>query len=213
VYTIVCFGDSNTWGYDPATCTRYPPDCRWPRVLSSTLEAIRPGEFEVVAEGQNGRTTVWDDPVEGERNGSRYLIPCLESNKPLDLLVILLGTNDLKHRFGLSAFDIAKGALRLALMARASATGPGDSAPAVLLIAPPPLAPMTGFAKNFEGGREISGKLGLEFAELAAANGIPCLDAGTVVRSSEVDGIHLDPEEQVKLGKAVAARVLDMFGN
>ena len=127
--------------------------------------------------------------------------------------MILLGTNDLKHRFGLSAFDIAKGAIKLALMARASATGPGDASPAILVVAPPPLAPMTGFAKNFEGGLEISKNLGLEFAELAAENGIPFLDAGTVVRSSEVDGIHLDAEEQVKLGKAVAARVLDLFGN
>lgn len=209
--TIVCFGDSNTWGYDPSTCGRYPPENRWPCVLDSTLDAIRPGEFTIIAEGQNGRTTVWDDPVEGQKNGSLYLLPCLESHKPVDLVVIMLGTNDLKHRFGLSAFDIAKGALRLATLAGGSAFGTGDKAPSVLLVAPPPFARMSGFAKNFEGGAENSKKLGVEFTELALVNNIPFLDAGMVIRSSDIDGIHLDPEEQVKLGKAVAARILEMF--
>ncbi len=96
--TILCFGDSNTWGARPLTSlndiTRYGPDVRWGSVLRGTL-----GEgFWVVEEGLNGRTTVWPDPVEGEyKSGKSYLPACLESHAPLDLAAIMLGTNDLNQ--------------------------------------------------------------------------------------------------------------------
>ena len=107
--TILCYGDSNTWGYDPVSQDRYPPTQRWVSVLARELGP----EYQVIAEGLNGRTTVWPDPVEGEhKNGKAYLLPCLESHHPLDLVVLMLGTNDLKHRFGLSAWDIARAAGR-----------------------------------------------------------------------------------------------------
>ena len=96
---ILCYGDSNTWGYDPASGERFAADIRWTGVLRKVLASDR---FEVIEEGLNGRTTVWDDPIEGQKNGRQYLIPCLESHRPLDLVVILLGTNDLKKRFSLS---------------------------------------------------------------------------------------------------------------
>ena len=104
--TIVCFGDSNTWGFNPATKDRLDRDSRWTGVLRNTLGA----EYIVVEEGLNGRTTVWDDPIEGYKNGKTYLIPCLETNHPFDLITIMLGMNDLKKRFSLSAFDVANGA-------------------------------------------------------------------------------------------------------
>jgi lysophospholipase L1-like esterase len=89
VRTILCYGDSNTWGYNPSTGGRYARDERWPGVLRTEL-----GEgYLVIEEGLNGRTTVWDDPIEGYKNGSTYLIPCLETHKPIDLVIILLGTN------------------------------------------------------------------------------------------------------------------------
>jgi len=206
--TIVCFGDSNTWGYNPASGGRYPAAERWVGVLATALEAKSPGAFSVIAEGQNGRTTVWDDPFEGPKNGSLYLLPCLESHKPVDLLVIMLGTNDLKHRFGLSAWDIAHGAARLVEVAQASAFGPGDRPPRVLLIAPPPVGRLSNFAGMFEGAAETSKGLSEAFAAVAAE--LPCdfLDAGRVVRSSDRDGIHLDPEGHRALGNAVAERVL-----
>ncbi len=89
--TIVCFGDSNTWGFAPISKARYDRDTRWPGVLRNALG----GGYLVIEEGQNGRTTVWDDPIEANKNGATYLLPCLESHKPLDLLIIKLGTNDL----------------------------------------------------------------------------------------------------------------------
>ena len=138
--TILCFGDSNTWGCAPLgnseNHTRYGPDVRWGSVLRTTL-----GEgYWVIEEGLNGRTTIWADPVEGEyKSGKSYLTACLESHAPLDLVIILLGTNDLKHRFGLSAWDIAASAAVLVEMVQASSSGQNGGAPRVLLICPPPV--------------------------------------------------------------------------
>ena len=97
---ILCFGDSNTWGYVPLTVDRYPESVRWTGVMAQALGA----GFRIIEEGQNGRTTVWDDPLEGDnKNGLRYLPACLESHHPLDLVIIMLGTNDLKARWNLCA--------------------------------------------------------------------------------------------------------------
>ena len=102
--TVLCYGDSNTWGYDAATEGRYPYDKRWTTVLARELGS----EYLVIPEGLNGRTTVWPDPIEGEyKSGKSTLLAILESHYPIDLVVLMLGTNDLKHRWGLSAWDIA----------------------------------------------------------------------------------------------------------
>ena len=98
----------------------------------------------MIAEGHPGRTTVHDDPIEGEhRNGARILPALLESHRPIDLLAIHLGTNDLKPRFSAGPADIAAGLERLVRMARASAAGPGGGAPAILLLCPPPIVPFS----------------------------------------------------------------------
>ena len=108
--TILCYGDSNTWGYDPQKGGRYPKPIRWTSVLQETLGK----NFDIIAEGLNGRTTVWDDPVEGEhRNGKKYLLPCLHTHKPIDLVILFLGSNDLKYRFSVTSEDIAKSVLSL----------------------------------------------------------------------------------------------------
>ena len=131
--TILCYGDSNTWGYDPETGERFPEDVRWPGVLRTKLG----DDYRVIEEGLSGRTTVWDDPIEGvHKNGRTYLGPCLESHKPVDLVTLMLGTNDLKTRFGSSASDIAQGAAQLSEMVSRSGCGPGGGAPVVLLISP-----------------------------------------------------------------------------
>lgn len=209
--TILCFGDSNTWGYNPSNGQRYDKAIRWPSVLAATLDAAFPGEFEIIPEGQNGRTTVWEDPV-GQKRGSLHLLPCLETHKPVDLLIIMLGTNDLKHRFGVSSYDVARGVAYLAGMARTSEFGPGNSAPAVLIVAPPPFATLSEFGSEFEGGAKKSLTLGREILAYATLKGFPCFDAGTVIHSSDKDGIHLEPEEHHKLGVALAPRVIELIG-
>lgn len=200
---FLCYGDSNTWGADPATAERFDNETRWTRVLAATLGA----GYEIIEEGQPGRTTVWNDPIEGERNGLTYLTPCLESHCPLDGVVLMLGTNDLKQRFGLSAFDVAEGAKRLVRVIQASATGRGGKAPRVLLLAPPPLAPLTGYAEMFAGGEAKSRQFGEHFARVAAEIGCDVFDTAGVIRSSAIDGIHWDASEHVKLGRALAVVV------
>jgi lysophospholipase L1-like esterase len=200
--TVLCYGDSNTWGYSPIDGTRYARDVRWPGVLRKEL-----GEgYLVIEEGLNGRTTVWDDPIEGYKNGKEYLIPCLETHKPIDLVIILLGTNDLKMRFSVSAFDIANGAGVLVDIVKKSATGPDGGAPLVLLLAPPPVARLTDFAEMFEGAKPKSERFAAHYWRVAQEKGCAFMDTGQVIVSSDLDGIHFEPGEHRKLGMAVAAR-------
>ena len=197
---ILCYGDSNTWGWSPITRERYDDRTRWTRVLASDLGA----EYEVIEEGLNGRTTVWDDPLEGDgRNGFSYLLPCLETHRPLDLVIIMLGTNDLKKRFSLTASDIALGAAVLVKAVQQSAAGREAKAPPVLLLAPPPVGRLTEFAEEFEEATEKSKKLGDRYRQVAHELGCALLDTSTVILSSDVDGIHFDPEEHAKLGHAM----------
>jgi len=208
--TILCYGDSNTWGYSPSTQDRYGRDERWGGVLRNALGE----EYVVIEEGLNGRTTVWDDPVEGiYKNGKTYLTPCLESHQPIDLVVILLGTNDLKRRFSAGTFDIAQGAGVLVQIIQKSETGPNGEAPRVLLLAPPPVANLAGtdFVEMFKGAEEKSKHFSREFRRVAGELGCEFLDAGEIIVSSKLDAIHLDAEEHRKLGQAVAARVQEIF--
>lgn len=206
--TVLCFGDSNTWGANPATPGRFPREGAWPAVVRDVLGA----GYWVIDEGLPGRTTVWDDPIEGYKNGKEQLIPCLYSHNPIDLVIILLGTNDLKKRFSVSAFDIANSAGVLVDIVQKSDAGPDGAPPQVLLMAPPKLASLTEYRWMFEGGEEKSTRFGVEYARVAALKGCHYLDAGTVIVSSPLDGIHFALEEHAKLGRTVAARVRDILG-
>ncbi len=206
MFEVLCFGDSNTWGCSPQTGERFPRDVRWTGVLQAALG----GGYFVIEEGQGGRTTVWDDPVERYKNGRAYLIPCLESHKPLDLVILMLGTNDLKKRFSLPASDIALCVGGLLDVILASGSGRGGAAPKMLLLAPPPLARLTFFAEMFQDGTEKSRLLGERYGEAARERGCAFLDTSTVIRSSEADGIHFDAEEHKKLGRAVAKIVREI---
>jgi lysophospholipase L1-like esterase len=208
---ILCFGDSNTWGYSPHTFDRYPRDVRWTGVLQMELGP----DYHVIEEGLNARTTVWDDPIEGvgsSKNGRAYLIPCLESHKPLDLVIIKLGTNDLKYRFSVTATDIANSAGTLVDVVKNSQAGRGNSSPAVLLIAPPPLGRLTDFAEMFKGGVEKSKEFAVQFRRVAQEKGCAFLDAGQILTCSEADGLHYDPEGHRALGLAVARKVKEILG-
>jgi lysophospholipase L1-like esterase len=199
----VAFGDSNTWGFDPATGARFSRAKRWPIVMQHELGP----DFEVIAEGLGGRTTVHDDPIMPYRSGAEALPPCLMSHTPVDLVILALGCNDLKKRFSVSAFDIAEGAARLIFLARAYGEGSDGGAPKILLIAPPPLAKLTGYAEMFEGGTEKSRLLGQRFAEIARQEGVAFLDAGAVIHCSDLDGIHYEADQHALLGRAAAEAV------
>jgi len=205
---ILCYGDSNTWGYNPVTQDRFGKHERWTGQLSQALGH----DYDVIEEGLNGRTTVWDDPIEGYKNGREYLIPCLETHKPLDLVIIFLGVNDLKKRFSLSAYDIANGAGVLVEVVQKSNTGITDAAPMVLLIAPPPVGKLTDFAEMFEGAEAKSLRFAQHYRRVASELGCALFDASTVIVSSDLDGIHFEQGEHAKLGQAVAVKVREIIG-
>jgi lysophospholipase L1-like esterase len=197
---IVVFSDSNTWGFDRATGGRLPRPHRWPSVLQRELGP----DFEAIAEGLRGRTTVHDDPIEPYRCGADALPPCLNSHAPVDLVILVLGCNDLKQRFSVSAFDIAEGAARLIFLARAYGEGPNARPPKILLVAPPPIARLTDYAEMFEGGREKSVLLGQRYRDVAEREGVAFLDAGAAIRCSDLDGIHYEADQHQLLGRAAA---------
>ena len=205
--TILCYGDSNTWGYNPNNGCRYDHKTRWPLAMENILNRDCPPDkkaWQVVEEGLNGRTSCREDPVEGDKNGLRQLLPILESHKPLDVVAIMLGTNDLKPRFNPSPYDIAAGAQRVAIAARDSKTGPGDEAPIIIMICPPATVESPVFRHIFGNCTEMSKKLAPLYRQLALECGAIFLDAGSCVKTSAADGIHFDPEGQLALAEAVA---------
>jgi len=210
--TILCFGDSNTYGAVPTLARvgrhRFVPARRWTGILQRLLGP----DWQVVEEGHPSRTTVFDDPVEGvHKNGLRALPVSLESHMPIDLVIIMLGTNDLKHRFGVNPSDIADSIEVLVKTVQRSETGQGGAAPAAMVVAPPPILEVGWLGELFLGGGAKSRQLGARFADAAARCGVPFVDAGLLVESSAVDGIHLDEDAHRVLAAALADRIRAMF--
>ncbi len=205
--TVLCYGDSNTFGH--ATVERpdgrYAPDERWVGVLAAALGP----DWIVIAEGLGGRTTVSDDPIEGaEKNGKTYLLPCLASHKPLDLVVVMLGTNDLKARFNKTAWEIAAGVGVLVDIVRTAAVGRNGGVPEILVVSPPPTSDsFPTYAEMFIGAPPKSHRLAAEYRRMADERGVHFFDAGSVIKSDPVDGIHFDPAAHATLGKAIAAEI------
>lgn len=209
---VLAYGDSNTWGAVPQPYRgaggRFGVAERWTGIAAA---ALGPGVV-IREEGLNGRTTCVDDPVEGAlKNGERYLPVALTTHMPLDAVVIMLGTNDLKARLGMPAGDIADGAGKLVDLVLRSNAGPEGRAPQVLLVAPAPLGKLTWLTEMFENASEKSQKFATEYQRVADAFGVPFLDGGKVMRSSDDDGIHLDAAAHRALGLAIAERLREML--
>lgn len=204
--TVLCFGDSNTYGSIPGQLGgRHGPDIRWPGVLAREL-----GDgWRVIEEGLPGRTTVFDDPLVPYRRGADYLPPCLASHAPLDAVVIFLGTNDLKARMAAGAFDIAAGVGALVQTTLASGSGAGGEPPRVLLLGLPRLGPQ--LPPDFVGADEKAAELPRYLAEQAAWLGVEWLDLSEVTAYSALDGFHLDLEGHAAIGEAVARHLASMF--
>jgi lysophospholipase L1-like esterase len=205
--TVLCYGDSNTWGAIPMggweDRRRYGPRERWTGVMQAELGP----DWQVIAEGLPGRTSALEDPVEGAHlSGLSHFRPCLESHRPIDLVVLMLGTNDLKRRLGLEAEDVALGIDKLFDELRRLERF-GDRRPQVVLVCPPPIRVVGIFTTMYAGAERKSKELAPLLKTLAAANRAAFLDAGEIIASSPVDGIHLDPAAHAHLGRAVAGVV------
>ena len=207
--TILCYGDSNTWGQHAPAGDRFDENTRW----GSRLRTLLGDGYRVIEEGQRGRTTVWDDPVENRLAGLTYLWPCLDSHAPIDLVVIMLGTNDCKPYFGLHPQNIADGAGRLVDMVQKCNFGPGDTAPKVLLISPIRIK-ASSFYPHLFSEKEAAKSQGFPAAYEAVAERYGCawLDAAALAQPDPADGVHLDAEGHKALAEAVAVKVKEIIG-
>jgi lysophospholipase L1-like esterase len=181
------------------------------------MQNLLPEEWRVYEEGLSGRTTVHDDPIEGalsvDKNGLHAIGAILDTHSPVDLLVIMLGTNDLKPRFSMSAKEIAAGAELLVKTARDPEFGPGlDSVPDILVVCPPPIEEVEkNHGEVFRGGKAKSLELAKHFKEMGERANVPILYAKDVIASDPEDGIHLSTESHAVLAKTIANWIQSRF--
>lgn len=188
---ILAFGDSLTWGFKAGTFTRHAFEDRWPNVLAAGLG----GKARVIEEGQNGRMTVHDDPYVFENRSGAVALPiALSTHQPLDLVIIMLGTNDLKWEGRQRALEARLGMARLVEIVRSYAYKPGCAVPHILLMSPPHLGKTEDedFAGYFEHAIAESKLLGPQYAKLAGETGCHFFDAASVAKADPTDGVHLD---------------------
>jgi lysophospholipase L1-like esterase len=199
--TVLCYGDSLTWGFNPEDGTRFPFAQRWPGVLEASLG----NGYRVIEEGLSGRTAATESWVLPNRDGRAMLAPLLETHAPLDWTVILLGMNDVAPSYRLTPQQIAFGCATLIWTIQKGFVGPGGAPPQILLVAPHPLRVVKGMmALFFHGAEEASRQLAPNYEVIATACGVEFMDAGKVVVASDADGVHLDAEGQRALGIAIA---------
>ncbi|SMC75903.1 Lysophospholipase L1 [Fulvimarina manganoxydans] len=209
--TILAFGDSLTWGYNPETALRHEFFDRWPNVVGRALGH----KVRVISEGLNGRTTAFDeDFVAADRNGARVLPTLLASHQPLDLVVIMLGTNDLKRSTGGGrVFESRQGLERLVEIVQCFPYQRGYEAPKLLLVAPPPFCETMepDFALLFGHAVEESIHFRSAVTKVAEEYGCAMFDAGEVCETSPLDGVHLDAENTRRLGEALVGPVRELL--
>jgi lysophospholipase L1-like esterase len=210
--TVLCYGDSLTWGFDAENLGRHAFEDRWPSVLQKALGT----DVNVIAEGLNGRTTAYDDHLaDCDRNGARILPTLLHSHAPLDLVIIMLGTNDLKRGIGSgNAVGAVKGVERLINLVRSHVWSFDDEQPEILIVSAPHICE-TGnemFAAMYAGAIEQSQMMGSFYRDLADEKGCGFFDAASVAVTTPVDGVHLDAENTRAIGRGLEPVVRMMLG-
>jgi lysophospholipase L1-like esterase len=205
---IFVYGDSLTWGIVPSTRARFPFDVRWPGVMENRLKASG-HNVRVTEDCLNGRRTVWDEPWKPGRNGLVGLAQRIEAQSPLALVILMLGTNDFQfcHPYN-NAWAAAQGVATLVSEIRRAPIEPGMPAPKILIACPPPIrSPKGPVALKCPGAEQRSMGLAEAYRDVAQALGCSFFDAGSVTESSRVDGIHLDEDQHIALGQAMADAV------
>lgn len=209
---IVCYGDSNTHGYCAETGGRFNEDERWTCLLQTYLG----DNFLVLEEGLSGRTTCFDDPIHEGLSGLEHLYPCLMSHEPVDLLIIMLGTNDTKERFGVSPACIALGLKRLVAKAQSTDCWGGQK-PNILIVTPQNIGPRyidTDVALTMgKGCAEKSWGLASQYELIAKAMGCHYLDANKMITAqpNEVDFMHLTESGHGQLAAGLANFILGII--
>lgn len=208
--TVLCYGDSLTWGYSAEGPSRHAHADRWTTVLAAGLGS----DVTVITEGLNGRTTAYDDHLaDCDRNGARVLPVILHTHSQIDLIVIMLGANDMKPFICGYAVGARQGMERLVDIVRNHAYPHGHAAPKIVLVSPPVLRDSEDayFAEMFEGAIPESKKLARHYADVAALTNCAFFDAGSVAATTPLDGLHLDAANTRAIGAALAPIIRDLL--
>lgn len=202
---IFVYSDSLSWGIIPTTRERLAFDKRWPGVMETALN--RSGEaVRVIENCLNGRRTVWDDPFKPGRNGLVGLAQQIEIYSPLDLVILMLGTNDFQSMHPHNAWHSSQGILALISAIRTAPIEPGMPVPEILVVAPPAIqTPKGPIAPKFEGGEAKCIGLAEAYEKVCAEVGCHFFDAGRVIAASKLDGVHLDAEQHLVLGNELSS--------
>jgi lysophospholipase L1-like esterase len=203
---VLCFGDSNTWGYKPEDGQRYAPSERWPGLLQSLLGV----GYQIIEEGLPGRTTNIDYEDRFARQARNYLVPCLDSHYPLDFVILHLGANDMKAVFNRSASAIADAIndlIKIILGHGLERPSPGVK---VILVGPSRvLEGLGGYGDEFKGATKKSIELGGLLSGVAERNGVLFENLFGVIEPSPIDGVHFTKEENAKIAQIFYRRILD----
>ncbi len=211
MHHILVYSDSLSWGIIPTTRKRFPFDQRWPGAMENLLVASGKS-VRVIEDCLNGRRSAWDDPFKPGRNGLVGLSQRIEIHSPLELVILLLGTNDFQSMHGHNAWHSSQGIAALVSAIRTAPIEPGMPVPPILVVAPPAIrAPKGPIAPKFEGGERKCGGLAGAFQKVSEELGCHFFDAGTVTTSSNVDGVHLDADQHSALGKALSQIVAPLL--
>lgn len=208
--TVLCYGDSNTYGYNPSDGFRYPESVRW----TCRLQKLLGDDYRIIEEGCNGRTTVLDDPIEGWKNGRDYLEPCLNSHKPIDIVILMLGSNDLKETFHASAEQIAEGAGELVDIIQSFTLEKQGYVPEIILVSPTTIgegikeSPFYG--AFYENAIERSREFPNHYRKVAEEKGCVFFNAADHVSTSTIDSLHFSPEGHRALAEGIFQAVKNL---
>lgn len=208
---ILCYGDSNTWGAKPETFKRYEWGVRWTSVMQFELGE----DYHVYENALNGRTTVFEDAIEEGRNGKTGFDTTLEENSPLDLIIVMLGTNDVKLRFNLIPWDIGWGMDLLIKYIKRASCGRDRKNPQILIASPVVLG--NAWSKTILGtvfdssSTQKSKKLFEIYKKITERNECHIFNAAEYATPGS-DCVHITEESHLALGKAFAKKVKDILG-
>ncbi|CAJ0800664.1 hypothetical protein LMG7141_03855 [Ralstonia condita] len=204
---ILIYSDSLSWGIVPGTRRRFAFHERWPGVLEQALQ-VEGHPTRVLEDCLNGRCTVLDDPIRPGRNGLHGLAQRIEMHSPLALVILMLGTNDFQAIHRHSAKDSAQGIGELVRAIRHAPVEPNMPTPSVLIVIPPAIiAPAGAMVDKFAGAEQKCVGLAQAYREVAEKLGCPVFDTNSITSASRIDGIHLDADQHVALGRAIAQAV------
>ena len=204
VTRILCYGDSNTWGENPSAAGRYPADVRW----TGRLQTLLGDNYEIIEEGLCGRTTVFDRAERPGRNGKIYLLPCVKTHSPFDVIIISLGTNDFKDAL-LTAEDVARGNEELVKIVREYAWNKDQETPKIILACPPIIDGSVPYAieKGLTSAEEKLKRLPAELKKIAEKYGAAFINLQQYVKPSQEDGCHLSSESHKMIAEVLFEKI------